>query len=169
MLRAASGVDSCTNIGHSDSAMLRSPNTRMPGNSIGKYIWFDIAIDSRFLAVTIFSHLDGLLVPFIYWEIWYTILINHYPVALAFTYVDSGTYSVRSYRHSQGFHISISWLWVEFNDPIRTIAWSAASFCVFRCRCWSMTGIGMYTGILAVTLWNICEPVISQLWHPSWS
>ncbi len=27
----------------------------------------------------------------------------------------------------------------------------------------------MYTGILAVTLWNICEPEISPLWHPSWS
>ncbi len=32
-----------------------------------------------------------------------------------------------------------------------------------------MMGIGLYTGILAVTLWNICEPGISPLWHPSWS
>ncbi len=32
-----------------------------------------------------------------------------------------------------------------------------------------MMGIGMYTSILAITLWNICEPGISPLWHPSWS
>ncbi len=39
------------------------------------------------------------------------------------------------------------------------------------CHCMSVIndGIGMYTGILAVTLWNICEPGLSPLWHPSWS
>ncbi len=94
---------------------------------------------------------------------WHLILINHYPIALVFPYGNSGRYSIRSYWHQQSLDISISWHTVELKNFICAIVWWAASFCVFICRCWSMMGIGMYTGILTVTLWNICEPGTSWL------
>ncbi len=97
------------------------------------------------------------------------ICYSHKPLLRCPCFLHGGSdrHSVRSDQWRKGFHVSRTWRCSELHNSLCTLVWWAMMFSVLTCRCWLMSGI--YTGILAVSLWNICEPGAFPLQHPSWN